>query len=79
MFQDKRIKPSDTFAKAYKNFSHVYSKWLKEVDIKEALQPEHPWVQFQTSYPETVQRQNITIKEPKKFYKRKRKFVLYGV
>ncbi|KAI5645505.1 PPR repeat family domain-containing protein [Phthorimaea operculella] len=65
------------FEKAYKRFSSFYTKWLKDIDVSEALEPEHPWQQFRENYPETVQRLNIDIKEPKKFYKRDRRYTPY--
>ncbi|KAJ2944255.1 hypothetical protein O0L34_g18238 [Tuta absoluta] len=68
---------SEGFQKAYKRFSSFYTKWLKNIDISEALEPEHPWQQFRQNYPEPVQRLNIHIKEPKKFYKRDRRFTPY--
>lgn len=55
----------------------AYKNWLKDVNIDEVLKPEHPWAQFNENYPETVQRQNINIKQPKKFYKRTRKYIKY--
>ncbi|XP_063828082.1 pentatricopeptide repeat-containing protein 1, mitochondrial [Ostrinia nubilalis] len=60
-----------------KNFMKVYKTWLKDVNVYEHLKPEHPWQQFEETYPETVQRSNVEIKEPKRFYKRNRKFVQY--
>ncbi|XP_013190673.2 pentatricopeptide repeat-containing protein 1, mitochondrial [Amyelois transitella] len=78
IIQNQQKTHSDVFTKAYRNFTKVYNDWLKQVDIQEALKPEHPWAQFQEPYPETVQRTNFEIKEPKKFYKRKRsKYVAY--
>ncbi|KAI8426487.1 hypothetical protein MSG28_005303 [Choristoneura fumiferana] len=65
------------FMKSFKKFSDKYNKWLKEIDIDATLAEEHPWKQFQEPYPETMQHQGITIKEPKKFYKRDRTFIKY--
>ncbi|XP_037302134.1 LOW QUALITY PROTEIN: pentatricopeptide repeat-containing protein 1, mitochondrial-like [Manduca sexta] len=69
---------SGGFEKAYKKYSKAYTKWLKEMDVEKALEPEHPWQQFREESVETVQRQNIKIVEPKKFYKRNRKYVPYA-
>lgn len=65
------------FQQAYKSFSNKYTNWLKELNVKETLKEEHPWDQFREPYPETVQRQNIKIKEPKRFFKRKHKLRRY--
>lgn len=65
------------FPHVYKQFTRNYSEWLKEVNADEALEPEHPWKQFNETYPGTVQRQNFEIVEPKRFYKRNRKYVPY--
>lgn len=65
------------FVKSFKKFAEKYNKWLKDIDIDATLSEEHPWKQYQEPYPETVQHQAITIKEPKKFYKRDRTFIKY--
>ncbi|XP_061715337.1 pentatricopeptide repeat-containing protein 1, mitochondrial [Cydia pomonella] len=70
-------KCSPEFAKSFKKFSEHYNKWLKQFDIDSTLAEENPWKQFQEPYPETVQHQNFTIKEPKRFFKRDRRFVKY--
>ncbi|XP_053606102.1 pentatricopeptide repeat-containing protein 1, mitochondrial [Plodia interpunctella] len=77
IIQSEQKGPSNIFTKAYNNFSKVYSNWLKEVDV--VLKPEHPWAQFQESYPDTVQRTNIKIKEPNKFYRNinRKKYIEY--
>ncbi|KAM3966300.1 pentatricopeptide repeat-containing protein 1, mitochondrial [Aphomia sociella] len=79
IIQSDKKKQSDIFVKSYGKFLEIYKSWLKNVNIVEALEPEHPWTQFQESYPETIQRQSIKIEEPKKFYKRNRKYVQYKV
>ncbi|XP_072947259.1 pentatricopeptide repeat-containing protein 1, mitochondrial [Epargyreus clarus] len=63
---------------AYNSFLQGYKKWLADINAEEALKTEHPWQQFREPYPETVQRSDFKIKEPKKFYKRNRKFVMYA-
>lgn len=63
--------------KAYRKFSRVYSTWLKEANVEHALQSDHPWQQFRENAPETVQRQNIDIVEPKRFYKKNQKYIPY--
>lgn len=55
-----------------------YKKWLKDVNIEEVLKDQHPWTQFKEDIPESFQRE-LHIIEPKKFYKRNRKFVPYTV
>ncbi|KAJ0178405.1 hypothetical protein K1T71_006228 [Dendrolimus kikuchii] len=65
------------FKNAYRDFSNKYSSWLKEVNVIEVLKPEHPWQQFREPHPETVQRENIEIKTPKRFYRRNPKYVKY--
>lgn len=80
MFLQARAHPTKSesaVVQASKNFLNVYKKWLKEVNVVEALKPEHPWEQFKDTYPETVQHSKVVIKEPKRFYKRNRKFVQY--
>ncbi|XP_026762393.2 pentatricopeptide repeat-containing protein 1, mitochondrial isoform X2 [Galleria mellonella] len=79
IIQSKENKQSDTFVKSYEKFSEFYKNWLKDLNVEEALKPEHPWLQFQVSYPDTIQHQNIKIVEPKKFYKRNKKYVEYKV
>lgn len=69
---------SEIFTKAYTIFRMSYKKWLKETNIDEVLNKEHPWKQFQEDVPEPFQRE-FTIEEPKKFYKRNRKFQPYIV
>ncbi|KPI91715.1 Pentatricopeptide repeat-containing protein 1 [Papilio xuthus] len=59
---------------ACKSFLSKYKTWLKDVHIEE----EHPWKQFMEPHSETVQRDNIEIKEPKRFYKRNRQFIRYA-
>ncbi|XP_049874728.1 pentatricopeptide repeat-containing protein 1, mitochondrial [Pectinophora gossypiella] len=61
----------------YKKFSSFYNNWLKDINLKEVLEPEHPWQQFRENYPEPLQQTKFKIEEPKKFYKRSRKFVKY--
>ncbi|CAG9793762.1 unnamed protein product [Diatraea saccharalis] len=68
---------SETFATDYKNFSNFYKYWIDKVNVSGVLSSEHPWQQFKESYPESVQRSNVVIKEPKRFYKRNKKFVKY--
>ncbi|XP_021208079.2 pentatricopeptide repeat-containing protein 1, mitochondrial [Bombyx mori] len=75
--ENSHRKYSNSFETAYNKFSKIYTNWLREVNIHEALKQEHPWEQFKTSSPETVQRQNIKIIEPKRFNKRNRKYVPY--
>ncbi|XP_047503369.1 pentatricopeptide repeat-containing protein 1, mitochondrial [Pieris napi] len=71
----KQKQVNSVFVDAYNGFSKSYSKWLTEVNIEETLQIEDPWKQFQEPHPETVQRETFKIDEPKRFYKRNRKFV----
>lgn len=75
--ENSHRKYSNSFETAYNKFSKIYTNWLREVNIHEALKQEHPWEQFKTSSPETVQRQTIKIIEPKRFNKRNRKYVPY--
>lgn len=75
---NKKEYVSVTFKKAYENFTKYYSTWLKEVNVEEALKPEHPWQQYKENYPDTFQRSPVQIKEPKKFYKRNKKFNKYS-
>ncbi|KPJ12301.1 Pentatricopeptide repeat-containing protein 1 [Papilio machaon] len=65
---------NESLSRACKSFLSKYKTWLKDVHIEE----EHPWKQFMEPHPETVQRENIEIKEPKKFYKRNRQFIRYA-
>ncbi|XP_022830225.1 pentatricopeptide repeat-containing protein 1, mitochondrial [Spodoptera litura] len=74
---NKKEHVSETFKKAYEIFAKYYSTWLKEVNVEGALKPEHPWQQYRENYPETVQRSPVQIKEPKRFYKRNKKFSRY--
>lgn len=67
--------PTSTFVKSYKHFARFYGNWRIEVNAEEALKSKHPWQQFQENYPQTVQHSKVVIREPKKFYKRNRKFV----
>lgn len=76
LFQKKREK-GDIFLETYRIFSKSYTDWLKEINAEEALKPEHPWAQFNNTYPETIQRQSFKIEEPRKFYKRSRKHIKY--
>lgn len=76
MFQKQRSK-GDVFLESYRIFSKNYTDWLHEINTEEALKPEHPWAQFNKTYPETIQRQTFEIKEPRKFYKRSRKNIKY--
>ncbi|KAL4715875.1 hypothetical protein ACJJTC_014607 [Scirpophaga incertulas] len=72
---DRRMyKEGNKEAKPYIQYKNYYNNWLNEVDITNVVESEHPWKQYKESYPDTVQRQNIIIKEPKKFYKPKHKF-----
>ncbi|CAH4028802.1 unnamed protein product [Pieris brassicae] len=71
----KQKQNNSVFVSAYNGFSKSYSKWLTEVNIEDTLKIEDPWKQFQEPHPETVQRETFKIDEPKKFYKRNRKFV----
>ncbi|XP_046968455.1 pentatricopeptide repeat-containing protein 1, mitochondrial isoform X1 [Vanessa cardui] len=68
---------SPIFMAAYKRFSNTYNNWLKEMNVEEVLKPEHPWKQFVEPNPTPIQRENMKIVEPKKFYKRSRKFIHY--
>ncbi|CAH2039776.1 unnamed protein product, partial [Iphiclides podalirius] len=81
MFRSKcaKVNQNETksFKSACKNFLQKYRIWLKETSVTEIL-AEHPWKQFMETHPETVQRQNIEVKIPKKFYKRNRKYVPYS-
>lgn len=70
----EHIKPEKFMARC-KTFLKVYREWLKEVDAEGSLQAEHPWKQFSEEQPATLQRQNITIEEPKRFFRKKRRFV----
>ncbi|XP_059054056.1 pentatricopeptide repeat-containing protein 1, mitochondrial [Achroia grisella] len=79
IIQNKENKQQDIFVQSYNKFLEYYKNWLEDVNIEKALQREHPWVQFKESYPDTVQHQNIKIQEPKKFYKRNKKYVKYKV
>ncbi|CAB3260373.1 unnamed protein product [Arctia plantaginis] len=66
------------FVKAFENLSKYYTSWLKDVNIQKVLQPDHPWQQFRQNYPDTFQRDNrVAISQPKKFYKRNRKYIPY--
>ncbi|CAK1556125.1 unnamed protein product [Leptosia nina] len=62
---------------AYARFKTFYCNWLKEVDIENALNIEDPWKQFKEPHPDTVQREKFKIIEPKRFYKRKPRYVRY--
>ncbi|CAF4865988.1 unnamed protein product [Pieris macdunnoughi] len=73
IYKQKQV--NSVFVDAYNGFSKSYSKWLTEVNIEETLKIEDPWKQFQETHPETVQREIFKIDEPKRFYKRNRKFV----
>ncbi|CAH0398664.1 unnamed protein product [Chilo suppressalis] len=78
--QDTHIVDAESkksFERAFRKFSTFYHSWLNEVDV-EGAKSEHPWQQFRENYPETVQRSNVVIREPKKFYKRNRRFVKYA-
>ncbi|GBP55921.1 hypothetical protein EVAR_43713_1 [Eumeta japonica] len=72
---DGKQKCKKGFARMHSIYERAYLKWLKEVDIEESLKEEHPWKQFMHEQPEIIQRQSL-IKEPKRFCKRKLKFVL---
>ncbi|XP_068618640.1 pentatricopeptide repeat-containing protein 1, mitochondrial isoform X2 [Battus philenor] len=83
VFHDKCVKIikqkqscRESFTLDCKHFLNKYKTWLRDVQIKEVV-VEHPWKQFMVTQPETVQRDNFKIKEPKKFYKRSRKYVQY--
>ncbi|XP_022129164.2 pentatricopeptide repeat-containing protein 1, mitochondrial [Pieris rapae] len=76
-YKQKQI--NSVFVVAYDGFSQSYSKWLTEVNIEDTLKIEDPWKQFQEPHPETVQREIFKIDEPKRFYKRNRKFVPFTV
>lgn len=69
---------SKLFEETYRKFLSAYSIWLKEADVEHALESDHPWQQFKENAPKTLQRQNIEIVEPKRFYKRNRKYVPYA-
>ncbi|XP_045766207.1 pentatricopeptide repeat-containing protein 1, mitochondrial [Maniola jurtina] len=75
---EKENRESPVLAAAYRRFGNIYNNWLKEINIEEALKPEHPWQQFMEQHPTPVQRESFQIVEPKKFYKRNRKFVQYS-
>ncbi|XP_041987559.1 pentatricopeptide repeat-containing protein 1, mitochondrial [Aricia agestis] len=62
---------------AYERFYKIYINWLNDINIEEVLKEEHPWQQFKEPHPETLQRENINIIQPKKFYKRSHRFVKY--
>lgn len=68
---------SESFKKSYEQFSKFYINWLKDIDITEVLKSEHPWQQFRENYPNTIQRDQVVIKQPKRFYKKNRKYVPY--
>ncbi|KAH9642850.1 hypothetical protein HF086_016655 [Spodoptera exigua] len=74
---NKKDRVSETFKKAFAIYTKYYNTWLKEVNVEAALKPEHPWQQYRENYPETVQRSPVEIKEPKRFYKRNRKYSRY--
>ncbi|CAH2237903.1 jg16706 [Pararge aegeria aegeria] len=74
---DQKNRESPVIAAAYNRFSHIYNNWLKEINVEEALKPEHPWKQFMEPHPTPVQRESFKIVEPKKFYKRNRRFGKY--
>lgn len=74
MFQKQA---SEKFVKAYEIFSKYYASWLKDINIEEALNSEHPWQQFREDHPQTLQRDGVLIKMPKKFYKGNRKYTPY--
>ncbi|CAH0584146.1 unnamed protein product [Chrysodeixis includens] len=81
-FNEKCIKVKENsdsaiFKKSFEIFAKFYTTWLKEMNTEEALKPEHPWQQFRQKFPETVQRDSVQIKEPKKFYKKHKKYVKY--
>lgn len=73
----KEQRESPTIKAAFTRFSNIYKEWLKEINVEEVLKPEHPWKQFTEPHPTTVQRENVQIIQPKKFYKRSRKFIHY--
>ncbi|XP_034831310.1 pentatricopeptide repeat-containing protein 1, mitochondrial [Maniola hyperantus] len=75
---EKENRDCPVLAAAHKRFSNIYNNWLKDINIEEALKPEHPWQQFMEPHPTPVQRECFRIVEPKKFYKRNRKFVHYS-
>lgn len=60
--------------KMYQIYINAYQKWLQDVNVEQALKVDHPWEQFRKDIPKPLQRQNL-IKEPKRFYKKKFKFV----
>ncbi|KAJ8713364.1 hypothetical protein PYW07_013734 [Mythimna separata] len=74
----KKGEGTETFKKSHDVFAKYYATWLKEINIEEALTPEHPWQQYRENYPETVQRDTVQIKQPKKFFKRNKKYVPYS-
>ncbi|XP_023936395.2 pentatricopeptide repeat-containing protein 1, mitochondrial [Bicyclus anynana] len=75
---ENKNRVSPVFVAAYKRFSGLYNNWLKDINVEEALKPEHPWKQFMEPHPTPVQRESFKIVEPKKFYRRNRKFVRYS-
>nr|XP_026486806.1 pentatricopeptide repeat-containing protein 1, mitochondrial [Vanessa tameamea] len=74
---NREQRESPVFMAAYKRFNNIYNNWLKEMNVEEVLKPEHPWKQFVEANPTPIQRENMKIVEPKKFYKRSRKFIHY--
>ncbi|XP_045495505.1 pentatricopeptide repeat-containing protein 1, mitochondrial [Colias croceus] len=62
---------------AFNRYIMIYNKWLRNVNIEDVTKPEDPWQQFKESYPKPIQNENIDIVEPKRFYKRSRKYVPY--
>ncbi|CAH2091322.1 unnamed protein product [Euphydryas editha] len=74
---EKAQRDSHILKAAFNRFSNIYKEWLKEINVEEILKPEHPWKQFMEPHPTPVQRENIQVIQPKKFYKRSRKFIRY--
>ncbi|XP_038206374.1 pentatricopeptide repeat-containing protein 1, mitochondrial [Zerene cesonia] len=74
----KEGQKDSTFILAFNRYNNIYNKWLTNVNIEEVTKPEDPWQQFKESYPKPIQNENINIIQPKKFYKRNRKYVPYS-
>lgn len=74
---EKEQRDNPVFKMAYQKFNNKYKEWLQDINVDEALKEEHPWQQFKELQPETIQRDNIKIVQPKKFYKRNRKYIKY--
>ncbi|KAJ8716239.1 hypothetical protein PYW08_013524 [Mythimna loreyi] len=73
----KKGEGTQAFKKSYDIFAKYYPTWLKDINVEEALTPEHPWQQYRENYPETVQRDTVQIKQPKRFFKRNKKYKPY--